>query len=36
MLYIDGTTKIPLCTMLSFTLGETQALTQTNTDEGAQ
>jgi hypothetical protein len=36
MLYIDGITKTPLCTMLSFMLDETQALTQTNTDEGAQ
>lgn len=36
MLDIDGITKIPLCTMLVFMLNETKALTQTNTDEGAQ
>ena len=36
MVDIDGITKIPLCTMLVFTLDETQALTQANTDEGAQ
>jgi hypothetical protein len=36
MLDIDGNTKIPLCTMLVFTLDETQAWTQTNTDEGAK
>jgi hypothetical protein len=36
MLYIDGITKTPLCTMLNFTLDETQALKQTNIQEGAQ
>ena len=36
MVDIDGITKIPLCTMLVFTLSETKALTRTNSNEGAQ
>jgi hypothetical protein len=36
MLDIDGITEIPPYMMLVSTLDETQALTHTNTDEGAQ